>query len=358
MTEVHFEVRVTFEEAQRFAALSGDHNPLHTDPDYAAGTTFGRPILHGAFSAALFSRMAGMHLPGRACLLHGMRLRFVAPILPPTTLRVTGTLLHASPEAGEVTVAIDDISTGIRCVEGSYRYGYHQQRESAPVLDAPPPAPTRHDPAAPVILITGSSGGLGSALRTLVGESALPWSRNPSDTDLLQGRPVAGIIHCGWPAPDNQRLIQLGSATHAAVQHQVAAPLEQMITLAQTLATHGLPGAPLILVGSTLAEPGWHHYRMPLYSLGKSLIPTLTRILALELGAKGQKCLGVVFDIIEGPGMNASTSKAIRLKHADRSPFGQLITTGEAAAQLHWLLNNPSIFTSGATLTLSGGMVP
>ena len=47
MSEAAFEVTVDSEAARAFAALSGDWNPLHTDEAYAAGTQFGRTILHG-----------------------------------------------------------------------------------------------------------------------------------------------------------------------------------------------------------------------------------------------------------------------------------------------------------------------
>ena len=33
---------ITDQEVQAFAAISGDHNPLHLDPQYAATTTFGK----------------------------------------------------------------------------------------------------------------------------------------------------------------------------------------------------------------------------------------------------------------------------------------------------------------------------
>ena len=82
MKEAQFSVDVAAEAARLFAELSGDWNPLHTDADYAATTHYGQPILHGAFSAGLVSRLAGMELPGRECLLLNMRLRFVAPIFP------------------------------------------------------------------------------------------------------------------------------------------------------------------------------------------------------------------------------------------------------------------------------------
>ena len=123
MTEASFEVTVSPNDALAFAALSGDWNPLHTDEAYAARTQFGRTILHGAFSAGLVSRMAGMHIPGTDCLLHGMRLKFLQPILPPARLRVNGTLVTERGDTGRVAVEISDAESGRRYVEAWYEYG-------------------------------------------------------------------------------------------------------------------------------------------------------------------------------------------------------------------------------------------
>ena len=43
-------VHVSAEQVQRFAELSGDVNPLHTDRTYARATPFGRPVAHGALA--------------------------------------------------------------------------------------------------------------------------------------------------------------------------------------------------------------------------------------------------------------------------------------------------------------------
>ena len=41
------ERQVTDKLVKQFAELSGDHNPLHLDDEYARGTRFGRRIAHG-----------------------------------------------------------------------------------------------------------------------------------------------------------------------------------------------------------------------------------------------------------------------------------------------------------------------
>ena len=51
-------------DIQLFAAVSGDHNPVHLDAQYAAGTMFKERIAHGMFSGALISAAVACELPG------------------------------------------------------------------------------------------------------------------------------------------------------------------------------------------------------------------------------------------------------------------------------------------------------
>ena len=68
--------------------LSGDFNPLHADPAVARTAGFPRPILHG-----LATMGVALHAVLRTLLgydagdVRGMRVRFVAPVLPGETLR-------------------------------------------------------------------------------------------------------------------------------------------------------------------------------------------------------------------------------------------------------------------------------
>jgi acyl dehydratase len=49
---------VTEEDVANFAALSWDHNRLHTDAEYAAGTTYGQRIAHGLLGTIIHSGLA------------------------------------------------------------------------------------------------------------------------------------------------------------------------------------------------------------------------------------------------------------------------------------------------------------
>ncbi len=48
---------ITQEQLNRYSRVSGDQNPLHLDPDFAATTQFGGIIAHGMLILALVSEM-------------------------------------------------------------------------------------------------------------------------------------------------------------------------------------------------------------------------------------------------------------------------------------------------------------
>ncbi len=73
---------VTFKQADvaMFAEISGDNNPVHIDPEYAATTIFKRPIVHGFFSGAVFSKVFGTLFPGQGTIYLYQDMKFLAPV--------------------------------------------------------------------------------------------------------------------------------------------------------------------------------------------------------------------------------------------------------------------------------------
>ena len=67
-------------DVDMFAKISGDNNPVHIDAEYAATTPFKRPIVHGFFSAAVFSKVFGTLFPGEGTIYLSQDMKFLAPV--------------------------------------------------------------------------------------------------------------------------------------------------------------------------------------------------------------------------------------------------------------------------------------
>ncbi|MBC7215593.1 MAG: bifunctional enoyl-CoA hydratase/phosphate acetyltransferase [Burkholderiaceae bacterium] len=80
---------LTAEDIQLFAILSGDVNPQHLDPEFAASTRFHGVIAHGMLGGALISAVLGTRLPGPGTIYLSQTLKFLAPVRVGDRLRVS-----------------------------------------------------------------------------------------------------------------------------------------------------------------------------------------------------------------------------------------------------------------------------
>jgi acyl dehydratase len=115
-----FQRAITAQDVADFAKLSGDSNPLHLSPDYAAKTIFGRQIVHGMFLGALCSQMVGMYLPGERCLYLSQDLVFKNPVFVGEIVEVKGEVKNfsESTQVGEVYIMITSLADQKLCVTG------------------------------------------------------------------------------------------------------------------------------------------------------------------------------------------------------------------------------------------------
>ena len=87
-----------------FAAATGDVNPAHVDPVYAATSMFHHIIIHGMWGAGLISAVLGTKLPGPGTIYMGQDLRFRYPVSLGDTITATLTVKEKRPEKGDVTL--------------------------------------------------------------------------------------------------------------------------------------------------------------------------------------------------------------------------------------------------------------
>ena len=71
-----------------FAAVSGDINPAHLDPVYAADTPMRTIVAHGMWTGTLFSAVFGNQLPGLGTIYLEQSLRFRRPVRVGDTITV------------------------------------------------------------------------------------------------------------------------------------------------------------------------------------------------------------------------------------------------------------------------------
>jgi acyl dehydratase len=94
--QAHLSKKVLFEDVQAFAALSGDYNPLHIDPNFSQRTRFHRRVAHGMLVASYVSRLIGMHLPGPGALWGQQNFRWRAPVFIDDELEISLMVTHKS----------------------------------------------------------------------------------------------------------------------------------------------------------------------------------------------------------------------------------------------------------------------
>lgn len=378
-----FEREVTEEDILAFAANSGDHNPLHVDPGYAAGTPFGARIAHGAFQVGLASALIGMHLPGRTVLLGAISARFPAPLYFPARVRVSGEITAWNPESRGGTLKVTVAEAERLHTTAEVTMSFLLREEEARVT-APAPAAITGTPlsgARPRVLLTGAAGGLGVELaRRLARDyTVLPvLHRSPLPPDLaghpalapvqadlaatdwpaaleeqLGPGPLYGIVHAAWPALPAGGLLD---TPEEVLAQQLRFGAEHTIRLARLLfARAGEAGGRMVVLG-TMAATHRPTLAMAAYSLGKAAQEHAVRLLAPEL-ARRRVTLNLVSPAFVPVGLNRrAEERQLRIARA-AVPLGRLCEPGDVAAAVSYLLSPEAAFVTGQNLGLYGGQL-
>jgi len=380
-----FTRQISAEDVLAFAALSGDHNPLHVDEQYAAGTNYKGRIAHGAFLVGLASCMIGMHLPGQHVLLGSVNARFLAPLYFPTTVRVHGevTSWNLGSMSGRLRVLITDVAHETLVADVTMGFTMHISSEDGLVPNAQDNTGERKlSSHKKVLLVTGAAGGVGLELvkslaetyhiLALVNTSVLPDAVAQLDTvtqvscdlldplwaqqvaDILKEGPLYGVIHAAWPGAPKGGLLDVGDNT---LNRQVLFGSQVTISLLRFLCRHvdtGTGGR--FIAMSSIVGTSKPVLALAPYALGKAVLEHTVSLLAPEVARKGITANTICPAFIPA-GINKHLTERQLLMEAARSPMNRLCTIDDILHTVRFLLAKESSYLSGEHLVLSGGQL-
>lgn len=103
-----------------YARLSGDHNPIHEDAEYAAATRFGRPVAHGMLVAGYVqTALTKLVAPGGVSTSYQFDL--LAPAFEGAAITARAVCAHLEPvtRRATFTITVVDDTTRKQLISGS-----------------------------------------------------------------------------------------------------------------------------------------------------------------------------------------------------------------------------------------------
>jgi acyl dehydratase len=115
-------------DVDAFAKITGDNNPIHIDAEFAAKTPFGRPIVHGFLSGAVFSKVFGTLFPGEGTIYLFQEMKFMAPVFvdQPYTAKFEVTEVNTEKNMGMIKCTLENAEEKV-CIDGMAKLKNNKQ---------------------------------------------------------------------------------------------------------------------------------------------------------------------------------------------------------------------------------------
>ena len=116
-----FAKTMTDADVLAFAGVSGDHNPLHVNEEFAAGTRFKTRIVHGMLTTSLWSTVVGTRLPGPGSAYMSQDTRFLKPVHVGDTVTARMTVVAIDTDKQRVELDAECLVAGEQVAVGRAR---------------------------------------------------------------------------------------------------------------------------------------------------------------------------------------------------------------------------------------------
>jgi len=101
-------ITLTAEHVKTYAKMTGDHNPLHFDEDFASKTKFKRLVVQGGLTTGLLHALVAMDMPGPGTVFLSQNWKFTAPVFIGDTITAEAEVLslHETKPVTQLKVMI------------------------------------------------------------------------------------------------------------------------------------------------------------------------------------------------------------------------------------------------------------
>jgi 3-oxoacyl-[acyl-carrier protein] reductase len=376
---------VTQQDLDRFVELTGDDNKLHVDKEYAAKTSFKKPVVHGMLGASFISTIIGTKLPGDGALWFSQTIEFILPVRIGDELTIRATVTKKIDKLQIIELQTDIFNQDKQKVTaGVARVKIVDQEQTGKDTT------TNEQPTRKVALVIGATGGIGKATclglakegfevivhfnhnedgaRAIKSEIESAGSRaeivsadirNEEEirkiVELVKRKfsSLSVLVNCATAKIAN---VAFGNLEWTDMQNHIDINVKSNFYLLR----HCMPlfeaakyGKVILMTSQAVETPNaeW----LP-YITAKAALQGFARALAVEMAPKGVRINLVSAGMTETE-LIADIPEKARLVTAAKTPLRRLARAGDIAAGIIFLATGKSDFMTGETLRINGGQV-
>lgn len=375
------EHQITQSDISKFVELSGDDNKLHVNKDFAARTSFHRPVVHGMIGASFISTLIGTKLPGDGSLWFSQTLEFLLPARIGDIITVKGEIIAKNDKERSVEMKVDIINQNRQVItRGKSKIKVVEFEELEKETD-------EKQDINKVALVLGATGGIGFATCLKLAENGykiiIHYNRNKQRAEELQrmiGDNVETILIYA-DINNEQELINLVSTgqrrlgditlfVNCASLHippiksmdlswsdfesQLSINIKTNLCVIETILPTMIKNkyGKIVTIGSLFSDKP--NMNLAHYVTAKSALEGFTKSMALELSPFGINVNMVSASMLDTE-LTSDIPQKTKLLTAAQTPLRRLAKPEDVASAINFLASDDASFLAGEIIRVNGG---